>query len=102
MREFLTLLTAVAILAIAQTLYAALAVALLMFAVMGVVAFPKRTFQLIGALGLLALALRAPAACAAAIGAMGVTAVTAGCFLRRKPPALPMPMPLLPRPDRNS
>ena len=58
MKEALTFLTAIVILAIAQTLTTALGIALLIFALMGVVAFPRQTFQLIASLGLLVLALK--------------------------------------------
>lgn len=77
MKEVLTFLTALAVLAIAQTLTTALGIVLCIFALMGVVAFPRQTFQLIASLGLLVLALREPAVCAAALGAIGVAAVIA-------------------------
>lgn len=87
MREFLTFLTAIAILAIAQTLTSALGIVLLIFAVMGVVAFPRQTFGLIASLGLLALTLRAPAYCAAALGAIGVAVIIVD---RVRPRAVPL------------
>jgi hypothetical protein len=84
MRETMTILTAIVILAIAQTLTTALGIVLLIFALMGVVAFPRPTFGLIASLGLLILALREPAVCAAALGAIGVTCVLADRLRRQR------------------
>lgn len=83
MREFMTFLTAVVILAIAQTLTTALGIVLLIFALMGVVAFPRQTFGLVASLGLLVLALKEPAVCAAALGTIGVAA-TISAHLRSR------------------
>mgnify|MGYP004527985855 CR=1 FL=1 len=93
MREFLTFLTAVVILAAAQTLATALGIVLLIFVLMGVVAFPRRTFQLIASLGLLALALKAPVVCAGALGAVAIAVVLFG--REKKHRTLPAPARLL-------
>lgn len=95
MREFLTFLTACAVLAIAKTLAAALGVALCILALLGIVAYPRQTFGLVASIGLLELALRAPAASAGAIGAVGV-AIVIPTTIRRRPRAKPVrPAPLL-------
>lgn len=97
MREIMTFLTAVVVLAIVQTLTTALGIVLLFFALMGVVAFPRQTFGLIASLGLLILAIKEPAVCAAALGAIGITCVLADRLRRRTirippaPPRLPPP-----------
>ena len=88
MREFMTFLTAVVILAIAQTLTAALGIVLLIFALMGVVAYPRRTFGLIASLGLLALALKEPGVCAGILGAIGITVFLAD-RIKRRPSNIP-------------
>ena len=80
MREFLTLMTALVVLTIAQTLTTALGIVLLIFALMGVEAYPRPTFGMIASLGLLVLALKAPVACAATLGAIGVAIAVAGRF----------------------
>lgn len=92
MREFLTFLTAVVILAIAQTLTTALGIALLIFALLGVVAFPRQTFGLIASLGILSLALQQPFTCVAALALVGVAIVVVDCLKR---PSVPLPAPLL-------
>ena len=97
MREFMIFLTAVVILAIAQTLTTALGIVLLIFALMGVVAYPRRTFQLIGSMGLLVLALNEPACCVAALGAVGVAVAVANRVTRKRARRRPtMPILLLP------
>jgi hypothetical protein len=98
MREAFTFLTAVVILAIAQTLTTALGIVLLIFALMGVVSFPRPTFGLIASLGLLVLALKEPAVCAAALGAIGIASVLAD-RLRRRPVRIPPAPPRLPPPS---
>jgi len=98
MREFMTFLTAVVILAIAQTLTTALGIVLLIFALMGVVAFPRQTFGLVASLGLLVLALREPAVCAAALGAIGVATVATDRLRRRSVDPSTTVVPLLRRP----
>jgi hypothetical protein len=87
----MTFLTAVVVLAIAQTLTTALGIMLLFFALMGVVAFPRQTFGLIASLGLLVLALKEPAVCAAALGGIGITMVLADRLRRRPIRVSPVP-----------
>lgn len=102
MREFMTFLTAVVILAIAQTLTTALGIVLLIFALMGVVAFPRPTFGLLASLGLLVLALKEPAVCAAGLGAIGVSVVVADRIMRwRAFRSLPPTVALLPPPSQS-
>ena len=84
MREIMTFLTAVVVLAIAQTLTTALGIVLLFFGLMGVVAFPRQTFGLIGSLGLLVLALKEPAVCVVALGAIGVAMAITNLVQRRR------------------
>lgn len=102
MREFMTFLTAVIILAIAQTLTTALWIVLLIFALMGFVAFPRRTFQLIASLGLLVLALEEPAYCVGAMALIGVTVAATGRALQwRASRSVPRAVALLPAPRRD-
>lgn len=82
MKEFITFLTACAVLGIAQSLVAALSMALLIFALMGAISHPRETFGFAFCLGMLLLAINAPAVCAAALGAIGVTAVVIGGLKR--------------------
>ena len=84
MREFIVFLTAVVILAIAQTLASALGIVLLIFALMTIITFPRLAFQLIASLGLLALALKEPAYCVATLGAVAVTIVITGRIMERR------------------
>jgi len=101
MKEAFTFLTAVAVLAVAQTLTTALGIVLLILALMGVVAFPRRTFQFFASLGLLVLALKEPAACISALAAVAVAAVV-GKRLPRQPEYPPYRGPvLLPKPDQS-
>ena len=77
MKEFITFLTACVVLGIAQSVTAALGMALLIFALMGAISHPRETFGFAFCLGMLILALRAPAACAAALGLIGVAVAIA-------------------------
>ena len=88
MREFIVFLTAVVILAVAQTVANALGIVLLIFALITVVTFPRVTFQLIASLGLLALALKEPAYCVASLGAVSVALVVAGRVRSSTPAAV--------------
>lgn len=92
MKEAFTFLTALAILAIAQTLATALGIVLLILAFMGVVAFPRQTFGLIASLGLLALALREPAVCAAALGAVAIVVAITSRLAHRTPCQITSPV----------
>lgn len=83
MKEFITFLTACVVLGIAQSVTAALGMALLLFALMGAISHPRETFGFGFCLAVLVLALRAPAACAAALGAIGV-AVTITSRVRHR------------------
>lgn len=83
MREFIQFVTALCVLAAAQLVAKAIAAALLVLLLMAAVVHPRRTLQLLAAVGLLALAFRAPAHCAAAIGAVAV-ALTIATHLRER------------------
>jgi hypothetical protein len=78
MKTAANLLTALMVLAIAQTLTKALCIVLLIFTLMGAVTMPRQTFALIAALGLLTLAQQKPAYCIAALGTIGIAAVITG------------------------
>lgn len=75
MKELITFLTACVVLGIAQSLVAALSMALLIFAFMGALSHPRETFGFAFCLGMLILALHAPTACAAALGIIYVTVI---------------------------
>jgi hypothetical protein len=78
MKEFITFLTACVVLGIAQSLVAALSMALLIFALMGAISHPRETFGFAFCLGMLILALKAPAVCAAGLAVIGaLIAITA-------------------------
>lgn len=102
MREFLTFLTALAVLAVAQSLTTMLGVVLPILALMGVVAHPRRTLGLVAALGLLTLALQRPVECIAAASVLGI-AFAAAVALRGRGRRRPRPAPplLLPRPGET-
>lgn len=88
MKEFITFLTACVVLGIAQSVTAALGMALLIFALMGAISHPRETFGFAFCLGTLVLALRAPVACAVALGSIGVAVTISRCVrLRRARPA---------------
>jgi hypothetical protein len=95
MKEFITFLTACVVLGIAQSLLAALSMALLIFALMGAISHPRETFGFAFCLGVLLLALSAPAVCAAALGAIGVAVVIAGQMKKRRGARGKAPPPLL-------
>ncbi|WBH15287.1 hypothetical protein [Sphingomonas radiodurans] len=95
MKEFLTFLTAVVILAIAQTLTSLLGIVLLIFALLGVIAYPQRTFQLIASLSLLVLALKEPAYCIAALSAIGAVVLLFDRLQTRSKQPVPPGPPLL-------
>ena len=98
MKEFMTFIAAVAVLAVAQTLAQALVVVLMILALLGVVAFPRQTFGLIASLGLLVLATKEPVYCVAALGAVGVAVAVAGRAGRAGASAKPTVLQL---PDRS-
>lgn len=75
MKDFLSFLTAVALLALVQAITAALSTALLVLALMAAVVFPRQTLALMCGVSLLATATGAPAASAAAIGAAAVAII---------------------------
>jgi hypothetical protein len=78
MKAATNLFTALMVLAVAQTVTKALGIVLLICAVVGAVTFPRQTFGLMAAFGLLALADRKPAYCIAAVGTIGVACVVTG------------------------
>ncbi|KQM49311.1 hypothetical protein ASE69_11095 [Sphingomonas sp. Leaf208] len=93
MNTTLKLLTALVILAIAQTLTTALGIVLLMLALMAAITHPRETLGFAFCSGMLMLALNAPAVCAAALGAIGVTVAIIN---RVKPPReTPLPLPYM-------
>lgn len=98
MRDFLSFLTALALLALVQALTAALSMALLVLVLMGAVVFPRQTLALMIGVSLLATATGAPAACAAALGAIGVAVVVTISVHRRIAPHRVGPALLLPVP----
>lgn len=83
MRDFIQLLTALAVVAIVQYLALALSVALLILLLMAAIVHPRRTLQLLATVAALALALKAPAHCALAIGA-AVVALTISAHLAER------------------
>lgn len=91
MKEFITFLTACVVLGIAQSLVAALSMALLIFALMGAISHARETFGFAFCLGMLMLALNAPAVCAAALGAIGVTVAIINRV--KRPSETPLPLP---------
>jgi membrane-bound ClpP family serine protease len=95
MKEFITFLTACVVLGIAQSLVAALSMALLIFALMGALSHPRETFGFAFCLGMLILALHAPTACAAALGVIGIAVVIAGQIKKKHVPKAKAPPPLL-------
>jgi hypothetical protein len=95
MKEFITFLTACVVLGIAQSLVAALSMALLIFALMGAISHPRKTFGFAFCLGMLILALHAPTACAAALGVIGIAVVITGQIKTRHVPKVKAPPPLL-------
>lgn len=100
MNATLRLLTALVMLAIAQTLTTALGIVLLMLALIAALIHPRETFGFAACLGFLLLVLNAPIACAAALGTIGVAVAIAG---RRKGPcrqSTPVSLLLAP-PSRN-
>jgi len=97
MKEFMTFLTACVVLGIAQSLVAALSMALLIFAFMGALSHPRETFGFAFCLGMLILALHAPTACAAALGTVGLALAITGRMRGRRP----TPVSLLSSPVRN-
>lgn len=95
MKEFITFLTACVVLGIAQSLVAALSMALLIFAFMGALSHPRETFGFAFCLGMLILALHAPTACAAAFGVIGMAVVITVQIKKRHVPKAKAPPPLL-------
>jgi membrane-bound ClpP family serine protease len=96
-KQLVSFLTACVVLAIAQSLVAALGMALLIFALMGAISHPRETFGFAFCLGMLILALHAPTACAAALGMIGIAAVITGQIKRAHVPEAKAPPPLLAR-----
>lgn len=88
MKEFLTFLTACAVLGIVQSLVAALSMALLIFALMGAISHPRETFGFAFCLGMLLLALKAPAVCAVGLGAVGVILTISDRLRLKRPPPM--------------
>lgn len=86
MKEFITFLTACVVLGIAQSLVAALSMALLIFAFMGALSQPRETFGFAFCLMILLLALKAPAVCAAGLVAVGVTLTISSRLGLKRPP----------------
>lgn len=99
MRDFLQLLTALAVVAIVQYLALALSVALLILLLMAAIVHPRRTLQLLAAVGVLALAFKAPAHCALAIGAAVVAMTVTARLVELSRPAIAG---LLPAPDEKA
>lgn len=93
MKTLTTFLTACVVLGIAQSLVAALSMALLIFALMGAISHPRETFGFAFCLGVLMLALNAPAMCAAALGAVGVTVAITRRMRRQSVPLRPVLLP---------
>lgn len=102
MDKVLTFLTACAVLAIANAFTVALTVALLFAALLGAITFPRQTFGLAAALGLIALALKEPLACVGALAAVSAVAVVVGAIGRRMMMrGEATPVALLPPPTRS-
>jgi hypothetical protein len=92
MKTFVHLLTALCGLAAVQLLAKVAAALLLGLLLMAAVVHPRRTLQLVAAVGLVALALRAPAHSAAALGAAAVALTVAAHLSRaRAEPVLLLP-----------
>lgn len=95
MKEFITFLTACVVLGIAQSLVAALSMALLIFALMGAISHPRETFGFAFCLGVLIMALHAPIACASTLGAIGIAVVITRQINTRHVSKVKTPPPLL-------
>jgi amino acid transporter len=90
MRTFINLLSATLLLSIMQYFAVSLVIVLAILLLMSAIVHPRKTLQLVAALGLTTVALREPSVCAAALGSVGVAAVVAHYMrLRRKSPLTP-------------
>jgi hypothetical protein len=83
-RDFIQLLTALAVVAIVQYLALALSVALLILLLMAAIVHPRRTLQLLAAVAVLALAFKAPAYCVLAVASVLVLLTILACLSDRR------------------